>query len=741
MTKKLPLLALGLAIGFASLHAVSPSEKLDELLSKENADEELKPAPLIEDLAFLRKVSVDLIGRIPTMAEVRQFQAWPLSERRKLAVDKLLEDKRFSDRWTVFFSDMLRIRSGRPGGPQLMAFVNKCLNEKTPYDHMARELISANGRTKDSPAVGYILGDDVDPMALAGATSQIFMGVRIACAQCHNHPFDDWEQTQFYGFAAYFGKTKLVEPRVGDRDLPVFTTEGHEQMVLWPPEREKPPERFPVEPKFPFELAKYEPSKTPNHIARLNAVRKVEADAKGEKEKYVDLGDFIDDIDASAKNSRNTGPGGFDLEGSLLMDKKKVDLKRDLAKASALRNELARLITQPENRYFPRAFVNRLWKELMGRGFFEPIDNYSAYNEISHTDTLEYLADEFVGSGYDLRAVLRIITGTEAYRRGHHYSDTSEKVRKKAEHRFVAAPVRRMISESFYDSILIAGNLMEVDKGNLKGTQKWRAGENIRTITETVQIRIPIEPEPEEESEDGPEATAATPTTPNPEPAATTSAEPSMSASMGGGMMQARVIGGYDLEQGIEVNFDSLLSENKMVKDELAMMKQMSDDKLKMQQEQEMMQQTNRRRFRTTYRNQTREVDDNPHYRTSALRMQSPAPAPSFIRVFGQPSRDRLGEFRDPSASMRQALMVLNGKNVHEASRVGTLEPLYGMLTAKNPNIDKAIEHAYLAALTRKPTEEEHLEALTIIHTADNLLNGMADLRWVLLNTHEFRFL
>ena len=78
MTKKLPLLALGLAIGFGSLHAVSPSEKLDELLSKENADEELKAlAPLIEDLAFLRKVSVDLIGRIPTMAEVRQFQAWP----------------------------------------------------------------------------------------------------------------------------------------------------------------------------------------------------------------------------------------------------------------------------------------------------------------------------------------------------------------------------------------------------------------------------------------------------------------------------------------------------------------------------------------------------------------------------------------------------------------------------------------------------------------------------------------
>ena len=268
------------------------------------------------------------------------------------------------------------------------------------------------------------------------------MGVRIACAQCHNHPFDDWEQTQFYGFAAYFGKTKLVEPRVGDRDLPVFTTEGHEQMVLWPPEREKPPERFPVEPKFPFELAKYEPSKTPKHIARFNAVRKVEADAKGEKEKYVDLGDFIDDIDASAKNSRNTGPGGFDLEGSLLMDKKKVDLKRDLAKASALRNELARLITQPENRYFPRAFVNRLWKELMGRGFFEPIDIYSLTMRfpililwstlLTNLLVVATIYAQFYGSSLVQRLTdvgITIVTHLK-------------KVRKKAEHRFVAAPVR-----------------------------------------------------------------------------------------------------------------------------------------------------------------------------------------------------------------------------------------------------------------------------------------------------------
>jgi len=84
---------------------------------------------------------------------------------------------------------------------------------------------------------------------------------------------------------------------------------------------------------------------------------------------------------------------------------------------------------------------------------------------------------------------------------------------------------------------------------------------------------------------------------------------------------------------------------------------------------------------------------------------------------------------------------MINGKAVHEASRVGTKERLYRLLTADEPKIDHAIEMAYLETLTRKPTEEEHLEALTLLHTADNLLAGMQDLRWLLFNTHEFRFL
>ena len=701
------------------------SKIIDQQFDTALAELDVKTAPLIEDLAFLRKATVDLIGRIPTYDEVKQFQAWPLSERRKLAVEELLKNERFNDRWSVFFADMLRIRTNKAGGPQMLRFVKDCIKNKTPYDHMVRELVATNGKPSDTPAAGFILGDDVDPMALAGATSQIFLGVRIACAQCHNHPFDDWEQTQFYGFAAYFGKTQLVEPRVGDRDLPAFTTEGHEQMVLWPPERLKPPKRWAVTPEFPFEFASYEAGQKPEFLRRFEEKRKLEATSKAAKSKYVSLDDFLDDIDASAKTTGKTGPGGFNLENSLMKDKSKIDLIGDKYRASELRKEMAAMLTQPENRYFSRAFVNRVWKELMGRGFFEPIDNYSAYNDIAHEEILEFISDEFVASGYDLRSLLRVITNTKAYRRGHLYNDTSEKLRKRSEHNFAAAPVRRMISEALYDSIAIAGSIM--------GEAKWHPGENSRQITEMVQERVFLEiEEGEGENENSTEP-----------PAETALEEPKMEPEMvAKAPMMKPKMQAFDLEAGLDFDYETALAPEAMVKNELAMLRMKNDELVKMQQEQEMQQEQQRRRSVTRLVERTRTVDDNFFVQRPQIKTQvSPAPEAHFIRIFGQPARDRLGEFRDPAASMRQALMMINGKAVHYASRVGSKERMYKLLTADEPKIDQAIEMAYLETLTRKPTEEEHLEALTILHTADNLVDGMADLRWVLFNTHEFRFL
>jgi len=132
--------------------------------------------------------------------------------------------------------------------------------------------------------------------------------------------------------------------------------------------------------------------------------------------------------------------------------------------------------------------------------------------------------------------------------------------------------------------------------------------------------------------------------------------------------------------------------------------------------------------------------DDNPRFNTS-MRMASPAAPEHFLRIFGQPSRATLDEKRDHTPSMRQALMLLNGRLTHEASRVGELEPIYRLLAGKSADRTAAVRLAYREILTRSPDSTELAEALTIVTSAANPLGGMADLRWILMNSNEFRFL
>jgi hypothetical protein len=133
-------------------------------------------------------------------------------------------------------------------------------------------------------------------------------------------------------------------------------------------------------------------------------------------------------------------------------------------------------------------------------------------------------------------------------------------------------------------------------------------------------------------------------------------------------------------------------------------------------------------------------VDDNPKF-SSAMRMASPADPSHFLRVFGQTSRDVLGEHREDSASMRQALMMLNGRLTHEAARVGDFEPIFKLIDGPKADLGKAIRLAYLEILTREPTKEETAEGREILAAAESPREGMADLRWVLFNCHEFRYL
>lgn len=686
----------------STVSVLADSTKVDALLAKKNAQAE-KPIAVakgIDDLTFLRRASVDVIGRIPTAAEVAEFQKWPVAERRSKLVEKLLADPRYADRWTVFFSDILRIRSNATGGNAFLAYLHQGLKQNRAWDKMSREMLSANGSSGKVPAVGLILGEEVDAMAMAAATSQMFLGVRMQCAQCHNHPFDVWKQKQFYELATYFGKTRRIENQFSRR---VYTTEGSETTVLWPPERKKPPVRNPVAPKFPFELKEF--TSVPQYVKRFEAKRAEEALAANGANEGKSLSALLDDVDPNAAFDKERGFGKSVAQEAKAATQA-LDIEGDLYRQSLQRTELAEKVTSPYNRYFARNLVNRMWAELIGRGFYEPVDDFQ--DIVTHREALDHLSDEFVAGGYDIKGLIRLIMLTEAYSRGHLDPEIPLAERNVAEENFAAATSRRMVSEVLYDSIVVAGHLTDF---------KWPAGANVRTFTERIRVVDGV-------VEGGPAA-----------------AGPGNNPNMAPNMM-ARPMGGsgYDLEGQIALNFDELLK-SELEKD-LASMKMMSDAELQRQQQMAAMSQQNttgpRRKYK--YVEVDRKVDDNPRF-SSTMRMATPAPPAHFLRVFGQPARDSLANFREHNPSMRQQLMMLNGKATHEAARVGPMEPMHTLLGGDKQDITAAIELAYMEILTRKPDAEEMKFAREIVGTGKPALDGMADLRWALLNSNEFRYI
>ena len=197
---------------------------------------------------------------------------------------------------------------------------------------------------------------------------------------------------------------------------------------------------------------------------------------------------------------------------------------------------------------------------------------------------------------------------------------------------------------------------------------------------------------------------------------------------------------GYDLESSLKIDFDSILSSKEQI--ELSSMREKSDEQIKAEKMAAMQKDAQRKVMKYKTETITETVDDNPRF-DSAMRMATPAPPAHFLRVFGQPARTGLGEFRDRSSSLRQQLMMLNGRMTHEASRVGSLEPLHRLLK-KDPNL--AIDWAYQEILTRLPSKEEKADARAIVNNGpegnlEDMAEGMADLRWALLNSNEFRFL
>jgi hypothetical protein len=176
---------------------------------------EVLPAPLADDAEFLRRVSLDLTGLPPTAEKARAFLADPAPARLKRAryVDELMASPEFVDHWSLKWGDLLdsnRKFLGEKGLWRYREWIRRAVAENKPYDQLVRELLTARGSTYENPAANFFVVASQPKVAME-TTTQLFLGVRMVCAQCHDHPFEQWTQKNYYELASFFARVGVKE--------------------------------------------------------------------------------------------------------------------------------------------------------------------------------------------------------------------------------------------------------------------------------------------------------------------------------------------------------------------------------------------------------------------------------------------------------------------------------------------------------------------------------------------------
>jgi hypothetical protein len=341
------------------------------------------PPPLVDDRGFVRRVYLDIIGVIPTVAETESFLSDRAPDKRERLIDALLaRDDDYAAHWTPFWEEALgsqttRLQGGIPTRGNYRGWIYEHFRRNTAYDVFVASLIDptmpAHKKTVEADAngkklrIGYVLNEThTDTIQTAANVAQVFLGTGMKCASCHNHFLnDEWPQARFLAFAGLFAPS----------DLEVIRCERHTGQI--------------VPARFPFALPEVPDAAPAGEDARLH--------------------------------------------------------------------RLAWLLTDPANPRFARTIVNRLWKRYLGLGLYEPADDFRLDRTPSNSALLDWLADDFMRNGYDLKHTIRLILTSRTYQ--HRYDAALEDafdVTKPDAPRFYRSPrLRRITAEQFIDSLRV----------------------------------------------------------------------------------------------------------------------------------------------------------------------------------------------------------------------------------------------------------------------------------------------
>jgi hypothetical protein len=374
-----------------------------------------------DDAEFVRRLYLDLAGRIPSADEARRYFADPVSDKRARLIDRLLDSNDYARHMQTVFDSMLMERRADKHipSPQWQAFLVESFRQNKPYHQLVREILSSDGSDADSRAAAkFYLDREADANLLTRDIGRLFLGMDLQCAQCHDHPLiDDYLQGDYYGIYAFVSRSY------------VFTTKKDKTVTL--------AEKGEGEVSFTSVFTEESGTTTP----RLPDGEPTEEPAFEKGKEYVVAP--ADGVRPEPKYSR--------------------------------RARLPELIASGDDTRFRRNIVNRLWGMMMGRGLVHPYDLDHSDNPPSHPELLDTLADEFAVTNFDIKRFLRELALSETYQRSSMLPETVAADELPPEQLYAVAILRPLSPEQF------AASLMQAT-GAIVGQQ--RAAESAATTSD-----------------------------------------------------------------------------------------------------------------------------------------------------------------------------------------------------------------------------------------------------------------
>ncbi len=747
---------------------LTPSEKIDKLVKTRLKELDLKPNPLVDDATFLRRIYLDLAGRVPTIEEAELFHGDLSSNKRDILIDRLLASDAYVSQSYNYWADVLRIlNKDGVASTAYQLWLKDSLRENKPWNEMVRDMVAAKGMVWDNGAIGYYMRDRGMPLDNMSNTVRVFLGVRLECAQCHDHPFDDWTQMDYYKMAAFtygmdtrnynspnrkatdeYSRKARSEAytKAAGKGIPYMRNEqqlaqnmksGKFRKFLESHNMTEKEFRQKVEKGMKAADKKGKEADAMRQVSRqlFNGIQYISTD---EKEKELKLPHDYQYDDAKPKDSVNP----VTMFGDMI----------DVENIDSLAESYADWMTSPKNPTFTRVIANRLWKRAFGMGIFEPIDQIHDSMVITNKPLLEYLEKLMVEVDYDMKAYLKVLYSTKTYQR----EGSKDEIALGEPYYFQGPILRRMSAEQIWDSIVALA---------IPGADSYRPllKGQLAQIQRTKLIYDSLEGIPQEEfmanmRKWGPEYAASIART-NELRAQLRKAEEAgkkerilelrreLNGSQRGVITKIRQKAYTKLPADGKVKnvlATAGMQEMALKNDTMAGATMMMSD-----QKPVVFTELPKPKFpdppadldKNQKRNwQNRQKSEYNRYKQLIAKMarsselQSPTPPGHFLREFGQSDRELI-ENSSMDSSVPQALNLLNGPIVE-----ALINPyaVFGrrIHTAGDP--EEKIEMIFQAMLTREPREDEmEISLAEVERVGDKAYEGIV---WALLNTRQFMF-